>query len=290
MEPEIVADYRCEIGEGPLWHLVEQRVYWTDIPAGRLYRYDPASLSHEQFYDGDLVGSFTFQEDGALLLFMGKGRVAVLRDGTLTNVIDELPGEAENRFNDVAADPAGRVFGGTMPADGSRVGERLGSLYRLDADGTATPVLAGLGIPNGIGFTPDRKGMYFTDSLSHEIYLFDYDVDTGVISDRRVFVRTAEDGSIPDGMTVDAEGYVWSARWDGSALYRYSPAGVADMKIDFPAKKVASVTFGGEDYTDIYVATAGGNNKPEEGPGAGALFRFNVGVRGVPEFMSRIKL
>ena len=290
MEPEIVADYRCEIGEGPRWHPVEKKVYWTDIPAGSLYRYDQASRSHEQFYDGDLVGGFTFQEDGALLLFMGKGRVAVLREGTLTNVIDELPGEAENRFNDVAGDPAGRVFAGTMPADGSRVRERLGSLYRLDADGTATPVLTGLGIPNGIGFTPDRKGMYFTDSLSHEIYLFDYDIDTGGISNRRVFVKTAEDGSIPDGMTVDAEGYVWSARWDGSALYRYSPAGVQDMKIGFPAKKVSSVTFGGEDYTDIYVSTAGGDNKPEEGPGAGALFRLNVGVRGVPEFMSRIKL
>ena len=100
-----------------------------------------------------------------------------------------------------------------------------------------------------------------------------------------------DDQGLPDGMTVDADGYVWSARWDGSALYRYSPAGVEDMKIAFPAKKVASVTFGGDDLTDIYVTTATlGNSKAEEGQGAGALFRLNLGIKGLPEHLSRVGL
>jgi D-xylonolactonase len=143
-------------------------------------------------------------------------------------------------------------------------------------------------ISNGMGFTPDRKQMYYTDTPKREIYLFDYDQDTGDITSRRVFVRTPEGEGMPDGMTVDAEGYIWSARWDGSCLVRYSPDGREDRRIEFPAKKVSSVIFGGEDYTDMYVTTAGGDNKTEEGSGAGALFRINVGIRGVPEFPSQI--
>ena len=103
-------------------------------------------------------------------------------------------------------------------------------------------------------------------------------------------MQTPDDGSIPDGMTVDGEGYVWSARWDGSSLYRYTPDGVEERRVAFPAKKVSSVVFGGDDLTDMYVTTAGGNNKAEEGQGAGALFRMNLGIRGKPEYLSRIGL
>jgi D-xylonolactonase len=231
------------------------------------------------------VGGFTIQTDGALLLFMARGAVAVLRDGALDYVIDELPQERDGRFNDVAADPAGRVFCGTMPVDG-----RLGTLYRLDLDGSITPVVDGVDISNGIGFTPDERKMYYTESAARRIYLYDYDRGSGAISNRSVFLETPDDGTIPDGMTVDAEGYVWSARWNGSSLYRYSPDGTEERRVRFPAKKVSSAVFGGEDLTDIYVTTAGGQNKAEEGAGAGALFRLSPGIRGKPEFLSRIGL
>jgi D-xylonolactonase len=168
--------------------------------------------------------------------------------------------------------------------------ERLGRLYRLDRDGTFTVVLEGIGVSNGMGFTPDRKRMYYTDSRKREIYLFDYDRKTGAITNQRVFVRTPEGEGIPDGMTVDAEGYIWSARWDGGCLVRYAPDGTEEQRIAFPARKVSCPTFGGPDYADIYVTTAGGQNKAEEGQGAGALFRLNLGIRGVPEFRSRIAL
>ena len=288
MEPEMIADYACETGEGPLWHAQEKRLYWADIPRGRMFRYDPATGDHEQFYQGDVVGGFTIQEDGALLLFMEKGAVAVWRDGDLTYVIDALPGEEENRFNDVFADPAGRVFCGTMPGDPERGPERLGTLYRLDPDGAMTPLLRHVGISNGMGLTPDRRGMYYTDSVDQSISIFDYDVDTGRISNRRVFVDTAAEEGLPDGMTVDADGHVWSARWGGSSLIRYTPDGEVEGRVRFPARNVSSVTFGGDDYGDIYVTTAGGHNKAEEGEAAGALFRVTPGIRGVPEFQSRI--
>ena len=285
MKPELIADYQCVTGEGPLWHVGEQRLYWTDIPTGRIFRYHPATGTHEQCHEGEVVGGFTIQADGSLLLFMARGAVKTWREGRLTTVIGEIPDERESRFNDVIADPAGRVFCGTMPT-----GDRPGRLYRLDTDGTLTKLLDGIGVSNGMGWTPDRQQMYYTDSARREIYLFDYDQGTGAITNRRVFVQTPAGEGVPDGMTVDAEGYVWSARWDGGCLVRYAPSGTEDLRIRFPARKVSSVTFGGVDYTDIYVTTAGGNNRAEEGPGAGALFRLQLGIRGVPEFPSRVGL
>jgi len=285
VEPELIADYHCVTGEGPLWHAGEQRLYWLDIPLGRIFRYDPAAGTHEQVYEGEPIGGFTIQSDGALLLFMARGAVKIWRQGVLTTVIDELPDERNTRFNDVIADPAGRVFCGTM-----RSPEHLGRLYRLERDGRITTLLDGIGTSNGLGFTPDRQQIYYTDTPKREIYLFDYHRETGAITNQRVFVHTPEDPAEgrPDGMTVDAEGYVWSARWDGGCLVRYAPDGTEERRVHFPAKKVSCPTFGGPDYSDLYVTTAGGDKKEENGPGAGALFRVRLGIRGVPEFASRI--
>jgi len=285
LTPKLLADYGCVVGEGPLWHPGEQRLYWIDISTGRIFRYEPASGTHEQCYGGEVVGGFTIQADGALLLFMARGAVKIWREGELTTVVDEIPGERESRFNDVIADPAGRVFCGTMPTE-----NQLGRLYRLDTDGTLTELLDGIGVSNGMGFTRDHRQMYYTDSAKREIYLFDYDQATGALTNQRVFVQTPEGEGIPDGMTVDAEGCVWSARWDGGCLIRYAPDGTEVLRINFPAKKVSSVTFGGTDYTDMFVTTAGGDRKAQEGPGAGALFHLNLGIRGLPEFPSRIGL
>ncbi|MDA0745232.1 MAG: SMP-30/gluconolactonase/LRE family protein [bacterium] len=285
MQPELVADYHCKTGEGPLWHPQEKRVYWCDIPAGRIFRYDPLTGHHEECYSGEQVGGFTIQEDGALLLFMERGAIQIWRDGTLTPVVEEISDERETRFNDVIADPAGRVFCGTMPAPG-----RLGRLYRLDTNGTLTVVLEKIGCSNGMGFTLDHKHMYYTDSPTRNIYRFDYNAKTGALTNQQVFVQTPEGEGMPDGMTVDALGHIWSARWDGSCLVRYTPDGKEERRFQFPAKKVSSLTFGGEDYTDIYITTAGGDNKSEEGEGAGALFKLNLGIRGVEEFSSRIQV
>ena len=283
MNLELIADYQCVVGEGPMWHPMERVVYWTDIPNGRIFRYDPATGEHNLVFERGQIGGFTVQQDGSLLLFMESGAVALLKDGELVYLISEIPEERESRFNDVIADPAGRVFCGTMPSE-----DHLGNLYRLDTDGSITRVLGGIGISNGMGFTPDAKQMYFTDSPTHNIYIFDYDISTGELSNQRVFVNAGENDGIPDGMTVDAEGFVWSARWDGSSLVRYSPDGEQVSRIWFPARKVSSVIFGGEDYTDMYVTTAGGQDKIAEGPGAGCLYRLNVGIPGKPEYLSRV--
>jgi len=139
-----------------------------------------------------------------------------------------------------------------------------------------------------MGFTPDRRHLYYTDSATREICRFDYEVVRGDITNRRLFVRTPENEGVPDGLTVDAEGGIWSVPWDGGALVRFTPNGKEERRIRFPAKKVSSFTFGDEDLADMYVTTAGGNQRATEGAGAGALFRLRPRIRGLPEFCSRV--
>ncbi len=285
MKPELIVDYQCHLGEGPIWHPFEKRIYWLDISRGLIFWLDPATKEHRICYEGETVGGMTIQKDGTLLLFMAKGTIAIWRDGQLEQVISEIPEVRESRFNDVIADPVGRVFCGTLSTE-----KRLGRLYRLNTDGSITTILEDVKVSNGMGFSPNCKHMYHTDSRMRKIYLFDYDQNNGNLTNRHVFVETPANEGAPDGMTVDAEGYVWSARWGAGILVRYTPQGVEQTRIQFPARKVSSVTFGGEDYTDLYVTTAGGHNKSEEGQGAGALFRLRPGVRGVPEFFSRVGL
>ena len=291
MEPELVVDNPDRLGEGPLWHSKEKKLYWLDIPEGKIFRLDPATGKHELFWQGEVIGGFTFQADGSLLLFMDKGKIAILKDGHLSYLIKELPDENTNRFNDVIADPEGRVFCGTMPLDDQRAiqgNERSGTLYRLDTDGSITPILESCGIPNGMGFTTNCKQMFFTDSMDYTIYVFDYDHQSGKLSSKKPFIKIDPKNGLPDGMTVDAKGHIWSARAFGSALFRYSPDGIEEMSISFPAKLVSSVTFGGENLTDIYCTTIGGDDRTKYGPMAGALFRLKLGIQGVPDYYSRI--
>ncbi|NLT72709.1 MAG: SMP-30/gluconolactonase/LRE family protein [Chloroflexi bacterium] len=285
MEPVIVADYRCVTGEGPLWHPDEGRLYWVDIPTGRLFRLDPATGAHEQCYSGPAVGGFTLQADGKLLLFMEQGAIRLWHDGFCETIVESIPRESDSRFNDVIADPEGRVFCGTMATAAHE-----GRLYRLDPDGSLHVVLEDVGISNGMGFTPDARGLYYTDTRARRIDLFDYDRATGEICNRRVFSPVPEGEGGPDGMTVDAEGMVWSARWNGSCVVRLDAQGRETRRITFPAKKVSCPAFGGAGYADLYITTAGGDNKEEEGAGAGALYRVDAGVCGVPEYRSRIGL
>jgi len=289
VEPEIVADCSCETGEGPLWHPLEQKVYWVDIPAGKLFRWDPVTGQQETCIgeggsSGEPIGGFTVQPDGALLLFMAKGAIRLWHGGSMIPVVPEIPEERDSRFNDVIADPVGRVFCGTMPS-----GDRPGRLYRLDTSGALTRVLDDAGLSNGMAFSPDLTRFFHTDSTRRVIRRFDFDQASGAISNPSVFAEVPEFDGVPDGLTVDAEGYLWSARWDGSCVVRYAPDGVEERRVFFPAKKVSSVTFGGPGYDELYATTAGGDRKAEEGAGAGALFRLRPGVRGKPEFFSRIQ-
>ena len=280
---ECIADYGCETGENPLWHPLERRLYWCDIPNGRIFRFDPASGLHEKCYEGRPVGGFTVQDDGSLLLFRDRGNIVIWNEGKLIEVVSEIDKVCSSRFNDAIADPIGRVFCGTMSGP-----DKKGSLYRLDLDGSIRAVLNDIGCSNGMAFALDQKSLYYTDSFAREIYVFDYNIQDGAISNQRLFATFEESDGLPDGATLDAEGRLWSAFWDGACIVRFLPDAQIDGRVTFPARKTSSLTFGGDDYTDIYVTTAGGNTKQEDGEQAGALFRLKTQTRGVPEYFSRV--
>jgi sugar lactone lactonase YvrE len=282
---ELIADYGCEIGENPLWHPFEQKLYWCDIPKGRIFRYDPNTGAHEQCYEGRPVGGFTVQADGALLLFMDRGSIASWRDGKLTELVESIPREEGSRFNDVIADPLGRVYCGTMSTETQK-----GTLYRLDIDKSLHVLLEGIGCSNGMAFTGDTKGFYHTDSFAREISYFDYSVEDGKLSNRRLFARFYPTEGMPDGLTRDSNGRLWSALWDGAAVVEIATDGTQGRRISIPAPKASSVAFGGADYRDLYITTAGGNTRASDGAVAGCLFRTRCEAAGVSEFVSRIGL
>lgn len=281
---EKLADYKCKCGENPYYNPRDKKVYWTDIETGRMFWLDPRTNKSEQFYSGFRVGGFTFQTDGSMLLFRDKGNIVVWKNGKVVKTIhDTIPGEDQGRFNDVIADPQGRVFCGTLTDNG-----KPGRLYRLDTNGKLTLVMDGVACSNGMGFTPDLKHMYFTDSGKFVIHRFNYNRKTGALTNRKAWVNTKKEDGFPDGMTVDAAGDVWSTRWDGYCVIRYDDKGNEKERIKFPAKKVSSCVFGGPNFTDLYLTTAGGEDKKTNGAPAGALYRVNVGVKGVAEFLSRV--
>lgn len=283
MEPTVVANYECELGEGVLWDPDRERLYWCDITQGRIFQYNPGVDAHEQLFDGGVVGGFTVQTDGSLLLFMGGGTVKRWKEGSTTTVIDKLPAESDSRFNDVVADPRGRVFCGTMPTD-----TRGGRLYRLDTDGTITELWDDLEIPNGMGFSPNEEVFYLVESEPALVHAFDYDPKTGSLSNRRVFADTADHVGVPDGLTVDADGYVWTARWDGASVVRYAPDATIDFRFELPVPYVTSLCFGGPSLDDVYVTTARWETEKADDSLAGALFRFTPPSTGKIEYASSV--
>jgi sugar lactone lactonase YvrE len=279
----LVADYACETAENPIWHPFERKLYWCDIPKGRIFRLDPSTGTHEQCYEGRTVGGFTIQADGSLLLFMDRGTIAIWKNETLTEVVPSIPRELNSRFNDVIADPMGRVYCGTMATE-----TQAGALYRLDLDGSLHLLFDGVLCSNGMAFTADAKGFYHTDSFAREISYFDYSKDEGVISNRKTFARFAAEDGFPDGMTRDKNGNLWCAFWDAGFVVQISADGTPRSRIVIPAPKSSSVAFGGPDYKDLYITTAGGAIRETDGDFAGALFRVRCRASGVPDFLSRI--
>lgn len=295
MIPELVADARCILAEGPLWHPDEGCLYWTDIPAGTIYRFDPESGDFAAVHHGEPVGGMTLQADGSLLLFGAAGRVWRWRKDSEATVVLDLPDERQTRFNDVIADPVGRAIAGTMAVrDEAGTVVRHGRLYSIDPDGTIRVLLDDVVSPNGMSFTEDRAHLYFTDSApgTQSIFRFDYDLDTGGISNRRLVRQTALDGSEgrPDGLTIDREGWLWSARWDGSAVIRLDPNGTEQVRYPFPVPIVTSVTFGGSDLRDLYATTARPTDGRSAASGVGGIFRLRTDAQGRPEFRSRLGL
>jgi sugar lactone lactonase YvrE len=283
-------DAQDKLGEGCFWDAAHQCLWWLDIitPAA-IHRLDVAHGVHRTWQFDDFVTAMAKRHDGTLLVGARKGlHIFDPETGALKawrGLEADKPG---NRGNDGACDAKGRFWFGTMMNNIGAAGEDLpitaatGTLFRIDADGTATAMETGVGVSNGPCWSPDNRTFYFTDSMAQVIWAYDFDLEAGTISNRRVLNDTKDFG-YPDGATVDSEGFIWSARWEGACVLRLDPKGRIDRVVPVPARRVTNVCFGGARLDTLYVTTAR-LHVPEEDirrhPLQGGLFCFDPGVSG----------
>lgn len=270
--------------ENPLWDGRAGRFLWTDINSGRVFSCDLDSASPELLYHGSSVGGFTMQEDGALLLFRESDVCRLDADGGVSKILD-FHHAGSKRFNDVVADPYGRVFAGTIGKGGGS-----GGLFLFERDGTHRMVADGTDCSNGLGFSPDGSTLYWTCSTRRVIFAFDYDGAEGGITNQRVFTRAGEGDGIPDGLAVDVDGNVYSARWaaEESGVVVYDSHGGEVLRIRQPAKAVTSLCFAGQNLDRIIATAASHDDDPAR---SHDLFQLEgYSAKGLPEHRSAIRL
>lgn len=285
-----LADTRDKLGEGCFWDAETGALWWLDaIVPSRIHRLHVASGAYRCWHFTEMVTTLAKRRSGGLVVGSARGvNVFDPETGALTPVTRLEPHRPQNRGNDGACDARGRFWFGTMMNNVGRDGSDLpitastGTLFRIDADGTATEMATGIGVSNGPCWSPDNRIFYFTDSMAQIIWAYDFDLDAGTISNRRVLNDTKDFG-YPDGATVDADGCVWSARWEGSCVLRIDPKGRIDRVVPMPAKRVTNVCFGGARLDTLYVTTsrlhvAGAHIRRY--PLQGGLFCFDPGVTG----------
>lgn len=273
---------RLGLGEGPLWHPLANRLYVTDIHHRALHIFDADLTRLHTHALSRLTSAMTWQADGSLLLFHDRGGISRWQNGKHDVLIDSLPSEEDSRFNDVIADPMGRVLCGTEP-----VGTRPGRLYSIGRDLQPRLLIEEVLEPNGLGFAPDCTQLYFTDSVAQTIWRFPYDTATGAIGERVEFFRT-RDEVLPDGLTVDIEGNIWTALWNGGGVLRISSDGQTVLKYPVPALRSTSLSFGGADFSTLFVTSARDHGESAPKPFDGALFALDGCGIGRAEFPSRL--
>jgi len=280
---ELVVDAHDQIGEGPSWDVGDQSLLWADIAGQRVWRLDPADGSTWQRTFDQMVGAVLPRSAGGLALCLQDGVWLTDSDeGPLRRLVAIEPDDADTRLNDVKVDRAGRLWGGTMAIDAR---PDAGTFYIIGAEGSLAVIASPTTISNGIDWSPDDRLMYYIDSATHRVDVFDFDLASGTALDRRPFISFEESAGLPDGMTVDAEGCLWVAFYDGWAVRRYTPAGALDRIIGLPAARITSCAFGGPDLSDLYVTSASaglGEAQLAEQPLAGGLFVIRPGVAGLP--------
>ena len=285
MEIEHAVSVSNHLGEGPMWHRKTRKLFWVDATNNSYLVLDPASGKIERHDVGRFAISIAFCEDGRLIL-ASDSELAYWDPGSgAAEHIAAAPFDTGAvRFNDGKVDPAGRYFVGAM----HRVETRAdGGLYRLTADGDFSQVEWNVITSNGLGWSPDLRKFYYTDSIRKAIYSYDYDRETGAIAHRAVLIDSQAENGVPDGLAVDSEGCIWTARFNGWNVTRYDPSGKKMVELRTPVAKPTSCAFGGPDLTDLYITTARyGLDEAhlKAHPESGDLFVCHTGIRGQAEY------
>jgi L-arabinonolactonase len=287
MKIDIVVDVKTTLGEGPLWDVEQQRLYWIDSFDGRVFR---ATHDGREIRSWDVpmkIGSMALRKDGngAVVSLQRGFHLLDFKTGDVELIHDPEPDKPDNRLNDGKVDKRGRFLAGSM--DTMESGPN-GALYRLDPDFSLHTLDTGIIVSNGPCWSPDGSIFYFADTWTGEIWAYDYDLETGNVSNRRTFTKVdTSNGGAADGSTVDSEGCVWNALVYDSKIVRYRPDGGVDRIIEMPVKKVTSAMFGGPNLDILYVTSMAKPplpRFPSDGVQRGSLFAITgLGVTGVPE-------
>lgn len=283
-EVTCVVDIRARIGECPVWVPEEQALYWAEVYAPALHRFDPATGATRRWAMPEPIGSFAFRRGGGIVAALRSGFTFVdLATGAVEPVAAPEPDKPNNRLNDGRCDRRGRFWAGSMVEDMRTPG---GTLYRLDPDRSCHPMIGGIAVSNGLAWSPDDRVMYHADSPTRTVWAWDYDSGTGAIANRRVFAEAKRGEGFPDGAAVDEEGCYWSARFGGWRLVRHAPDGREIEVVKMPVQNPTMCALGGEKLDILYV-TSGAQGLDEEAlkrqPQAGGVFALRVAVRGLPE-------
>ncbi|MGH9544892.1 MAG: SMP-30/gluconolactonase/LRE family protein [Terriglobales bacterium] len=285
-EVEHVLEVRNVIGEGPLWHAEEESLYWVNfIEQFQVLRFSPQTRALKVFETGTPVMALGIRKAGGFVAATAKG-IATWnpQSNVFEPLCDPLAGREGVRFNDAATDIRGRFWVGTLNDANPRGPD--GELFCVQGDGSWQVMDKNITVANGLGWSPDRKIMYFTDSFRYSIYAYDYDVEAGTIANRRTLVQTAPEAGIPDGLTVDSEGFVWSAFWGGGKVVRYNPEGKVDREYRLPVPNPTSCAFGGKRLDELYITSASlGLSQEDKNKYAqsGDLFCLKAGIAGFDE-------
>ncbi len=283
-------------GECPVWDSTQAALYWTDCVGLCVHRLDWASGKHEAISRGVEVYGFRRNLGGGFVVTNPGGAWTWDGIGGLESIAHEAAGQ-RLQLNDCTADSRGRLLTASFFYDPAAKYEP-GRLIRIDEDRRVTVLDEGFHLANGIGLSPAEDILYVTDSVARLIWAYDYDVRSGEARRRRQFVRVPDEEGIPDGLAVDADGFVWSAQWYGGRVVRYDPAGKEERRVAVPAKQTSSVGFGGPGLTEMFITSAAKSEPmpvmppgydPSTGPFGGPLFRVRTGVQGLTQHFANIR-
>ena len=289
---EIFSDCNNHLGEGPIWSIEQQTLYWLDVPMpSKLFKLHLASNKLESYEMPEMITSMALQQNGDMLIASHYGiNNYNFTEKKLTKILDIETDKPQNRCNDGAADSKGRFWVGTMQnnltADATEIKiiENSGSLYCINQDLSFKKLEDNIGISNTIAWSPDNKKFYFTDTLTGIINSYDCNFDEGTISNKKFFAQ--HERGFPDGATVDSDGYLWSCRWGGSCVIRFDPNGKVDDIIELPVQNITNCTFGGKDLKTLFITTARygiSQEQMKQQPLSGGLFAINLNIKGLPD-------
>ncbi|MFI8480608.1 SMP-30/gluconolactonase/LRE family protein [Pseudomonas sp. NPDC078700] len=292
MQAELILDARNSVGESPVWDINEQSLYWVDIPARRLHKWQATQMQAQSWQAEEMLACIARREEGQGWIGAMQSGIFDLQpqvDGSLksqrlASVDHAQPGM---RFNDGRCDRQGRFWAGSMVMD-MAAGVPAGALYRF-TDGQLSKQLDNFIVPNGLGFSPDGRTMYLSDSHPSVqlIWAFDYDTDTGTAHNRRVFVDMNAYAGRPDGAAVDQDGCYWICGNDAGVIHRFTPDGRLDRTLSVPVKKPAMCAFGGADLSTLFVTSIRPDGDLSDQPLAGGVFALQPGTKGLAEPMFR---